>query len=263
MSEGFGSRLKEAREQKGVSLDDVAEAVRIKVDYLESIENGSFDFDLPDIYKRGFYKSYVDFLGLDVPEMMAMCPVPAFETMEAQRHHTTIEATKRDQQAALERNLENIKTSFTDDVLEDPHAKKPTSKIVINRQKILKIAGIAGGVILLLGILGLLFNKISSHSENRASESAVFENRASESAVVNEEPKQLRLHAKDTVRVMVREEESRENVFTGTLAPGEQKNITYQKPIAVYYDRGEVLEIELMNGEILHLQAGRGGFRPE
>ncbi|UPA28490.1 MAG: helix-turn-helix domain-containing protein [Verrucomicrobiota bacterium] len=253
MSEGFGSRLKEARERKGLSLDDVAEAIRVKIDYLESIENGSFDFDLPDIYKRGFYKSYVDFLGLDVPEMMAMCPVPAFETIEAQRHHTTIEATKRDQQAALERNLENIKTSFTDDVLEDPHAKKTTSKIIIDRQKILKIAGIVGGIILLLGILGLFFNKISSHSENRASESAV----------TNVEPKQLRLHAKDTVRVMVREEESRENVFTGTLAPGEQKNITYQKPIAVYYDRGEVLEIELMNGEILHLQAGRGGFRPE
>lgn len=252
MSEDFGSFFREARERRGLNLDDVAEAIRVKVDYIESIENGSFDFDLPDIYKRGFYKSYADFLGLNVSEMMAMCPIPAFETMEAQRHHMTIEATKRDQQAALERNLENIKTSFSDDVLEDPSIKQAKPKINSDRKKILKIAGIAGSIFLLLGLFSLIFRK-KSHSETEIA--------ANVPAKI--EQKQLRLHATNTVRVMIREEESRENVFTGTLSTGEQKNITYQKPITVYYDRGECLEIELMNGEVLHLQSGRGGFRPE
>ncbi|MDA0704693.1 MAG: helix-turn-helix domain-containing protein, partial [Proteobacteria bacterium] len=53
------------REHAGLSLDQVAAALRIRVVYLRAIEDGRFD-DLPGpTYAVGFVRAYADHLGLD------------------------------------------------------------------------------------------------------------------------------------------------------------------------------------------------------
>ena len=61
----IGERLEEARKRKGISLREAAEATKIRSDFLSHIEQNQFDFDLPDIYKRGFIGNYARYLKLN------------------------------------------------------------------------------------------------------------------------------------------------------------------------------------------------------
>jgi cytoskeletal protein RodZ len=66
---GIGERLREAREAKGVSLDEVANQTRIPVRHLQHIEHEEWDA-LPAItYCIGFVRSYANTIGLDGAEM--------------------------------------------------------------------------------------------------------------------------------------------------------------------------------------------------
>lgn len=67
----IGDRLKEAREAKGLSLDDVARQTRIPIRHLQHIERGEWDA-LPAItYSVGFVRSYGNTVGLDGSELGA------------------------------------------------------------------------------------------------------------------------------------------------------------------------------------------------
>lgn len=61
----IGERLEEARKRKNLSIREVAEATKIRGDYLIAMEDNSFEIPLPPIYIRGFLKNYARFLKLD------------------------------------------------------------------------------------------------------------------------------------------------------------------------------------------------------
>ncbi|WP_141603455.1 helix-turn-helix domain-containing protein [Terrilactibacillus laevilacticus] len=64
MSE-LGQALKEARKEKGMSLDDVLEITKIQKRYLAAIEEGQFDQLPGEFYTRAFIKNYAEAVGLD------------------------------------------------------------------------------------------------------------------------------------------------------------------------------------------------------
>ena len=51
----LGETLKQARANNCVELRDVSDATKIRTDFLAKMEEGDFNFDLPEIYKRGFF----------------------------------------------------------------------------------------------------------------------------------------------------------------------------------------------------------------
>lgn len=64
-AEWSGARLRRARLQRGLEIDDVAAATKITPAYLRFLEEDRFD-DLPAVvYVRGFIASYARVLGLD------------------------------------------------------------------------------------------------------------------------------------------------------------------------------------------------------
>jgi hypothetical protein len=65
----LGGRLKSAREERELSLQQVAEATRIPFNYLEALENESFDVFTSDLHTRGFLRNYASFLDLDPDEI--------------------------------------------------------------------------------------------------------------------------------------------------------------------------------------------------
>jgi transcriptional regulator with XRE-family HTH domain len=66
-----GERLRVAREEKGLTLDDVARQTRIPIRHLEHIEQGEWDA-LPAVtYSVGFARSYANAVGLDGPAIGA------------------------------------------------------------------------------------------------------------------------------------------------------------------------------------------------
>ncbi len=60
----IGERLEEARKRKGISIREAAEATKIRGDYLNKFESNQFDIRLPEIYIRGFLRTYAVFLKL-------------------------------------------------------------------------------------------------------------------------------------------------------------------------------------------------------
>jgi Helix-turn-helix domain/RodZ C-terminal domain len=62
----IGASLREARETRGFSLDDVQKALRFRERYLTALEEERWD-QLPggDAYAKGFLRTYAEFLGLN------------------------------------------------------------------------------------------------------------------------------------------------------------------------------------------------------
>ncbi|MDQ3863250.1 MAG: helix-turn-helix domain-containing protein [Actinomycetota bacterium] len=60
----IGRTLQLAREKRGLSLEQVEEATKIRAKYLRDLENENFDV-LPSVYVLGSLKTYAEYLGLD------------------------------------------------------------------------------------------------------------------------------------------------------------------------------------------------------
>ncbi|WP_028595514.1 helix-turn-helix domain-containing protein [Paenibacillus assamensis] len=69
MSE-LGQMLKKARLEKGLSLDDVQEATKIRRRYLEAIEEGDYKVLPGSFYVRAFVKTYAETVGLNPDEIL-------------------------------------------------------------------------------------------------------------------------------------------------------------------------------------------------
>jgi cytoskeletal protein RodZ len=64
-----GERLRAARDEKGISLEDIAAQTRIPLRHLESIEAADWDKLPAPTYTVGFAKSYASIVGLDRVEI--------------------------------------------------------------------------------------------------------------------------------------------------------------------------------------------------
>lgn len=71
---GIGERLRSARTARGLTLEDIEAATRIKVHYLDALEREAWD-ELPGAtYVRGFLASYARQLGISVDEILGLYP---------------------------------------------------------------------------------------------------------------------------------------------------------------------------------------------
>ena len=64
MEPEIGRILKQAREERGISLHQAEQATKIRARYLQELERENFDV-LPPVYVQGSLRTYADFLGLD------------------------------------------------------------------------------------------------------------------------------------------------------------------------------------------------------
>src|SRR5262245_20345952 len=67
----FGITFKNAREAKGLSLEQVADKTKIGTRFLEAIEKQEFERLPGGIFSRGFVKAYAESLGLDANEILS------------------------------------------------------------------------------------------------------------------------------------------------------------------------------------------------
>jgi cytoskeletal protein RodZ len=61
----IGHILREARENKGLTVEDVQAQIRINARYLTALENGQYSALPTPVHARGFLRNYARFLGLD------------------------------------------------------------------------------------------------------------------------------------------------------------------------------------------------------
>jgi cytoskeleton protein RodZ len=61
----LGSSLREARVRRGIELAQVAAETRIRMRYLQALEDERFELLPGSVYTKGFLRAYADYLGLD------------------------------------------------------------------------------------------------------------------------------------------------------------------------------------------------------
>jgi transcriptional regulator with XRE-family HTH domain len=66
-----GQKLRNAREQRQLALEDVAHQTRIRREFLEALEEGRVDVFPGVVYARAFLREYAAFLGLDGEDLVA------------------------------------------------------------------------------------------------------------------------------------------------------------------------------------------------
>src|SRR3974390_3483490 len=63
-------QLRQAREARHLTVEQVAEITKIRTDHLRALEEGNFDVFSAPVYIRGFVRSLSNLLKLDVPSIM-------------------------------------------------------------------------------------------------------------------------------------------------------------------------------------------------
>ena len=66
----IGEKLKEARESIGVSIEEVAEDLKLRPSQIENIESGNTDAFKDVFYLKYFIRDYAKYLGLDKEDLV-------------------------------------------------------------------------------------------------------------------------------------------------------------------------------------------------
>jgi cytoskeletal protein RodZ len=64
-------KLRQAREAKNLTINQVADVTKIRSDHIRALEEGKYDVFSAPVYIRGFVRTYSTLLKLDVPQTMA------------------------------------------------------------------------------------------------------------------------------------------------------------------------------------------------
>jgi cytoskeleton protein RodZ len=70
MTTTIGQRLKAAREENRLTLEKVFESTRIRVQYLQALEEDDLSVMPSPVQARGYLRNYAEFLGLDVAKLL-------------------------------------------------------------------------------------------------------------------------------------------------------------------------------------------------
>ncbi|MFD4704181.1 helix-turn-helix domain-containing protein [Gottfriedia sp. NPDC058432] len=112
----LGKYLREAREAKGLSIDDVQELTKIQKRYLEAIEEGNYEILPGQFYVRAFIRQYAETIGVDVSGFLTEKPAVEESTVV-----NTVEEVKHEEipsrASKLKEPLNNVKSSRIMDYL--------------------------------------------------------------------------------------------------------------------------------------------------
>lgn len=258
MMQTIGGQLEEARQRKGISLREAAEATKIRSDFLAYIEQNKMDFDLPDIYKRGFLKNYARYLKLDVEKLLT--------DYEAQ----LLGDTRRGKEGGVELfgQMEIKKTNGTDNNGREesdepaPYGHVTTKPMRGNTSQeveeedadktfYMKIGLIfVGTLALVFVVFGLIWAILGSDKSDAFTESSVTQEETIEAQ--SSEPSQtedtgsesITLIASGNVYVLVKQQSDNQELMRKTMSEGESITLVKNGAVDILFTAGENLQIE-------------------
>ena len=150
--ETFFLALRNHRESKQITLDEISEFTKINPKYLSSIEEGTFDA-IPNVYMRLFIRSYSKYIGADYNQALADYEL-----------HTTGKIQPKFSQENKVDISKNEKNSSADS------NNNYNQEFQLNYKQVLKIAA----VILAISTIFLLLKNISTDNSSTQSLSTVI-----------------------------------------------------------------------------------------
>lgn len=146
----IGTKLKDKREENGLSIEEVAEDLKMRPSQIISIEEGKSE-DFKDVfYLKYFIRDYAKYLGLDSEKILDEFNEYLFD-MTSKIPVDLIEKAKKEK-----KNDENVTSPYT----KEDNKKNIVSKILISL-----------GIVILLVVLGYVF--VSIHKGNDFSDNNI------------------------------------------------------------------------------------------
>ncbi len=247
--QNIGERLEEARKSKGISIREAAEETKVRGDYLHKFENNQFDINLPDIYVRGFLRSYATYLGLSAEKVISdynalgRGKAPAkplnreiygrMDLSLGKAKETTLEPTEdgngADDENASDANLATF-------------SPRSSGLPYIDRALVIKGSLVLAIVAVVVSLVIFTLNLIGGYDE------PTTEPTQTETTEATATQPQIIVHALDGVRITVVDEASGEKLFQGAISRGDSRAFPKTSSLRLTADLLQSVEIE-MNGQ--------------
>ena len=261
----IGERLEEARKRKGISIREASESTKIRSDYLQKFESNTFEIGLPDIYVRGFLRSYAHFLKLSAEKILTdYAGLGLGDPRESRRH--------QDQQREIMGRIDLPEApkaaSTAQPALEPPQQRAqsvprstPTAVVTgapsADRRTQLKLPALIGGAVVALIILIFVIRAILSDSSSPRTTTPPRQSPTPEAAEAAEGDV-VRLVAVDNVQVKIIQLSDHQELFSADLVKGETRYIRKTGKIQVTYNPGRNLRVEV-RGQVYKMTVDGAG----
>ncbi len=263
----LGEKLHEARVARGVTLRDAADMTKIRIDFLQNMEDGNFDFDLPEVYKRGFIRLYAQFLRLDpkaIHDEYVKLSAAQFRKSGAGPskfpHFSKLVTELHTDSAAEEEPIstENRYDTADGSLPDGTDIPLDTKSVELdNKPPYFKIGAIvAAFVVVVILIVIILKDKTSPSGENTdlgpvqpvAEAPAAQQQKPAEqqqNSADTFDPYELTIAALgDTYAVIYYESEPDKPLFSGMLQGGERKSFTVNKLVRINLTDANLVKID-------------------
>ncbi len=261
--QNIGERLEEARKRKGISIREAAEATKVRGDYLHKFESNQFDINLPEIYIRGFLRTYANYLKLPADKIIADYNALGLGDVKNRplnrevygRMDLSIASSK---EAAREPEAGATATAAPEEKPEartgqrgNPATFVPRGRnLYVDKALLLKGGAVALGVIVLIVLLVWGINALTSGKSEAT---------ATTSPAVDE--KRIVIHALDTVAVTLVQASDDAVLFNGTLVRNESRSFPKRGDLFLTASALENIEIEMNGRRISTGMRGQGRAR--
>lgn len=227
MSITLGEKLRQAREERGISISEVAEQTRISPHYLDSIENDDYRTLPGGIFNKGFVKSYAKYVGIDEQEAL-------------QAYSAII--------SSQESSAENFGGSYKPEVLTDDRSSGSMLPTIIFAVIILGL--MTGGLLMLV-------NYIQSQPAQQASATPTPTANANVSATNTNTSAPAATSTPDEIKVEFKSPEAVDvtatidgKAETGRVTPDASKTFTGKDSVKLRYYRGFADRVQItVNGK--------------
>lgn len=248
----IGERLEEARKRKGISIREASEATKIRSDYLQKFETNSYELNLPDIYVRGFLRTYAQYLKLNTEKLLTDYASlgGGGETRESRRTDQRESFGRIDLQEAgkpVSPPPQSPENNTSRNL--PPQARSVPTSVVTGapsadrRQKYKPQVLVGGAVLALVVLIVLLIKILPSDSPPRPSAAG---QRGEAPAIPAEYLMRLIATANVHVKVTQQAADNREVLlFEGDLVGGQTRDIEKHGKVYIAYNSGKNLQVEI------------------
>lgn len=250
----IGEKLEEARKRRGISLREASEVTKIRSEYLGNFEANTFDIKLPEVYIRGFLRSYANFLKLNADKILTDYSAHKLGESKIARSESREFLGRMDIPSESSGEESPLKP-----VGPPRHAPAPASATEsgleynnFDKASLIKGgAAIVGAGVLVVVIIFVVLAVLRSGP----SEPAMAEGSSAGAAV---ERLELTISASggDINNVTVKEVGSDRELFRGPLAQGQSQRVPFDQQVLLSYTHAQFLVIE--HAGVTHRLDGQG-----
>lgn len=250
----IGERLEEARKRKGISIREASEATKIRSDYLQRFEGNVFDINLPDIYVRGFLRTYAQYLKLNSEKLLVdYSGLGLGSARDTRRHQESREIMGRlDLPDTSSKSGTVVEAPAGDETEGSPSPRSIPTAVVTgapsaDRRRQLKLPLIAAGAVVAIILLVFIVRAALSGSSDTP-------------PVASQPPSGdvLQLIAIDNVQVKVTQVSDRQVLFSGDLVKGDTRFVSKDGKVSISYNPGKNLLVEVKGQRFKMTASGAG-----